>query len=149
MNTYEYHQLLQAFCKEVGLDAPKLIQDGLVTVDGMDMLLFYDEQKNAELLVIRMDFGRCPDELAPIMWRALLAANHNLGPDALCTFSMHPSEGNIVLTLNTKMTHNTDAQELIHALRNHVQEARRCWGGIQAAVGVLSKKDALRGKGVV
>jgi hypothetical protein len=130
MNTEQYHHLLRDFCAETGLDAQKLIEDGLVTVSGTDMLLFYDEA-NPGRLHVRVDMGSYQPEIEDKVWRALAIANYEWGLDGSSVFSMHPRLGNVILTLAQPITLTTTGPGLADVLRGTVQEARRYWETVQ------------------
>jgi hypothetical protein len=126
----QYHALLHSLCAVAGLDPQKLIEDGLLTVDGTDMLLFFDEKSNAGLLQVRMDFGKCVPESEARVMRGLMMANHTWGHGSGFAFSMHPKLENIILTFSMPVTPYMTGQMLADDLCRAAQEARQCWDAI-------------------
>jgi hypothetical protein len=130
MTNHQFHELLHSFCAVSGLDAEKLVENGLVTVDGMDMLLFHDEKNGPDQLRLRMDFGKCAPEVEARVMRMLMSANYTWGLGGF-VFSAHPELGNLILTFAMPMVPHMTGEMLADELRRCVREARQCWDGIQ------------------
>jgi hypothetical protein len=131
MNTEQYHRLLHAFSEAAHLDAEKLIDDGLVTVEGLDMLLFHGENINPDKLHVRIDLGICPKEIEEKVWYGLAIANYAWGVDGAAVFSAHPEMGNVILTLAQPLTPDMTGHGLADELQQLAQGARQCWERVQ------------------
>jgi hypothetical protein len=141
----QYHELLRSFCTVSGLDSQKLIEDGLLTVGGTDMLLFYDEKASPGLLKVRLDFGECKPEIEGRLMRTLMIANYVWGLGGALVFSAHPDFGNVILTFATPVTPHMTGQMLMDDLLRCAQEARQCWDAVQNMLRDLKNDPAMMG----
>jgi hypothetical protein len=128
MNSEKYRKLIYEFCDYVGLTDPLgLLENNCVTVDGVDMLMMYDEKINPDVIHLRIDFGGSKGENMAEIRTAMLEANYGWGLDGNAVFSVHPQAGHAILTLRLPLTEDTNAARLAQALDQCAQEAQKCW----------------------
>jgi len=133
-NQHQFRQLLQEFAKATELASPEFfIATGLVKVDGMPMLVHYDQEKMPGKMLLRMDLGPVQGD-KPRTWFNLLAGNYALGELGFYVFSINPESGNIMLTLQLDLDDKMTAQQLFVFMRTAVQEGKRCWDHIRKIV---------------
>ncbi|MDB5795726.1 MAG: hypothetical protein JWR25_2105 [Noviherbaspirillum sp.] len=130
MNAERYKQLAREFCQCAGLpsDDP-FLRTGMLKIDGLDVLLHYDEEFDPERLQIRVDFGELPEATGSRLALALsvLSVNFEHGFGGLHVFSVNPNNGHVVFTKQHVIDTATTAQDLYGDLAQSISEAHASW----------------------
>ncbi|MDM0030407.1 hypothetical protein [Variovorax saccharolyticus] len=130
MNTELYRNLASELCECMGLhEDASFLDSGMLIVDDLDVLLFYDEKFDPNRLQIRVDFGKLPsiESGSTLLLVELMASNFIYGLGGLAVFSMNPTNGHIVFTTQHIVERSTSAQELWFELRNSISQAHSAW----------------------
>jgi len=126
METRQFHAWLRDFAQAASLPDPdRLVADGLIRVDGMDMLIYHDESF-PDILQLRIDFGPVPEtHPKDQLFNALLAANFVFA--GVCAFSVHPEAQHVVLTLQQPLDPYMTGTILMGNLQDSAIQAKQSW----------------------
>jgi hypothetical protein len=127
MNTSQYRNFLEEFASLVGINTDLLMEDGRINVDGLDMLLRYDEEFNPNLLQVRISFGPLPQQHRLMLLTALMCENYVWGYGGTCGFSVNPDSFNIVLTVQLRLSEEFSAQDLWQGLSTLAHNGHSLW----------------------
>lgn len=130
MHEESYRRLIREVAQCAGLSAnDPFLETGLMNVDGLDTLLFYDEEFDPERLQIRIDFGSLPTDLDELrmLTLSLLSVNFDYGMGGLAVFSVNPSNAHVILTTQHTLHEYLTAQDLLASIRNSNAQARFAW----------------------
>ncbi len=137
MNTARYRQLTRELARCAGLAADDpFLETGLLSVNGVETLLFYDESFDPHRLQIRMDFGPLPpdQEHQRRLMLSLLAVNFVYGLGGLAVFSVDPSNAHVILTTQHTLDARVTAQELLDTLKEASAQAGVAWDQARATI---------------
>ncbi|MDM0029830.1 hypothetical protein [Variovorax saccharolyticus] len=130
MNTELYRNLASELCSCMGLqDNAAFLKSGMLVVDDLDVLLFYDEQFDPNRLQVRVDFGEIPTlaDGSALLLMELMASNFIYGLGGLAVFSMNPANGHVVFTTQHIAERSMTAQDLWLELRSSITQAHSAW----------------------
>lgn len=102
-DTQNYHYLLRDFAHATSLADPEhFLSTGLIQVDGLTMLLHYDEDRMPNHVLLRMDLGEIRGDKERTLFN-LLVSNFIMGMLGIYVFSIDPSHGHIILTVQLEL----------------------------------------------
>lgn len=130
MNTARFEALKKDLARCAGLPPDDaFLATGVLKVNGLDTLLFYDEELDPERLQIRVDFGPLPSEpqALSVLMRSLLAVNFTYGMAGLAVFSINAGNDHVILTLQQRLDVTVTAQDLLGVLRHSNLQAMFAW----------------------
>lgn len=129
MNTQRYQNMLREFCRVHALeDAQTFIDTGAIHIDGMDMLLRYDEKLHPDALRLYLDLGMPPPGTREKLWDMLLISNFVIGEQTggYIVFSVHPVSNHVVLSMQFHLVED-NAAFLLQLLKEASAEGQRMW----------------------
>ena len=125
MDNHAYDQLLTSMCDEVGLgDRAAFLCDGLIVVDGLDVLLHRDAPMQPDVLEVRIDCGPVPTDCQKKTWHTLLVANFAGRPAGRRFFSVLPENDHVVLTASLPLSDALTGRQLADTLHALVCETK-------------------------
>lgn len=125
-----YRRIIHEFCDLAGLQEPlRLIEDGRLCIDGVDLLLVYDEAFDPRRLQLRMDLQALPrsHKHPTAMLTALLVNNYISGIGGLFVFGLNPRDNHVVLTVQVMLDDEATGRELLTSLKDAVAQAKTVW----------------------
>lgn len=137
MNTARYRQLTRELAQCAGLPADDpFLETGLLTVNDVETLLFYDESFDPRRLQIRMDFGPLPPdhEHQRRLMLSLLAVNFVYGLGGLAVFSVDSSNAHAILTTQHSLDAQVTARDLLDILKDASAQAGAAWEQARATI---------------
>jgi hypothetical protein len=128
MHATAYQRLIEDLCTRTGLDDPgRLLRDGLLRIDGVDMRIFRSEAEDDDTLHVQVDLGPLPAGSEALMCIRLLAVNHLTAAAGAC-YSITLSPAHAVLGVRQPLDDAMDGARLAAALRDIAEHALRHWG---------------------
>ena len=125
MNVDTYQHLLAELCREIGLEAAQLRDDGRLLVDGIEIGLCPHSNAEGDHLWICVDLGAIPDLHAYRVHRAMLEANLRGGGLEAGVFLLHAT-GRAALMVRRRLSSALTGQSLAEALSQYAAAAK-CW----------------------
>lgn len=129
-STEHYQKLIHDFCEIANLKDPLgLFDNGQIQIDGIDMLLYYDEEFAPNLLQIRVDLEEPPKlEASPDAFlKALLVSNYVVGMGGVFVFGINPMDGHVILTVQQSINDETTGSDLLRTLKSTATQATDVW----------------------
>lgn len=125
-------------------DAVTLVENGQISVGGLDVLLFYDEEFDPNRLQIRVDLQELPvlGKSAEALLTALMIGNYSFGMGGLFVFGINPLDGHVVLTIQQEIDNETTGRSLLDALQKTVMQAKSQWQQVCADSAKMDRKHS-------
>jgi hypothetical protein len=98
-------------------DAESLDEHGHLTVDGVDIALFFDEQVDPDMLFCYVDMGPVAEPLRTEIYGQLLTMNLLSGAKTNGVYSLDPASGNVLFVVHFMHPEKLDAAQLAEALQ--------------------------------
>ena len=123
MKVDTYRTLLADLCREVGVEAGQLADDGRLVVDGTEISLAYEGAAGDEHMWICVDFGPIPEEHADRVYRAMLQSNLRAGGLEVGVFTLQ-SGGRAALVVRQPLSGGLSGKLLARALLQYATAAK-------------------------
>ena len=116
MKEKEFKALCRKVCMALGHPAPDTLGDhGRITIDGVEIALFFDEQVNPDMLFCYVDMGPVPEAMRTDMYAQLLTMNLLSGAKTNGVYSLDPNSGNAIFVVHFMQPEKLDTQMLAQA----------------------------------
>jgi hypothetical protein len=116
MKEKEFKALCRKVCVALNYPAPDALGDhGRITIDGVEIALFFDEQVNPDMLFCYVDMGPVPEAMRTDMYAQLLTMNLLSGAKTNGVYSLDPSTGNAIFVVHFMQPEKLDTQMLAQA----------------------------------
>jgi len=127
MSKERFIKLLEEFCALTKIDKPGFVlQDGIVTVNGVTFSLRHEEEADADLLFLYTDFGKLPAKQELEVCKALMEANLFLfATKQQFSFAISPNTKNATLACRISLKDLTS--ERLRTLLIDLSAKARAW----------------------
>lgn len=116
MKEMEFKALCRKVCLALNHPAPDELGDrGRITVDGVEIALFFDELVNPDMLFCYVDMGAIPETMRTDMYAQLLTMNLLSGAKTNGVYSLDPASGNAIFVVHFMQPEKLDTQLLAQA----------------------------------
>jgi hypothetical protein len=129
MNAEKFRKLMKEFCRAGGMDeSDEAVDSGIVCIDGINLLMYYNEEFGEDRLQLRLDFGEFErNETGSAVLAAILMNNFTWGLGGSHVFSLNPSNGHIVFTMQAFLNDAMTGAQLLDIANDLVKESRIAW----------------------
>jgi hypothetical protein len=118
MKETEYRSLCRQLCSALQQpDIDVLGEQGRITIDGVEIALFFDEQTNPDMLFCYVDMGPIPELSRTEIYEQLLAMNLLSGAKTNGVYSLDPASGNALFVVHFMHPETLDAAQLAEAFQ--------------------------------
>jgi hypothetical protein len=116
MKEKEFKALCRRVCMALNHPTPDDLGDhGRITIDGVEIALFFDEQVNPDMLFCYVDMGPIPEAMRTDMYAQLLTMNLLSGAKTNGVYSLDPNSGNAIFVVHFMQPEKLDTQLLAQA----------------------------------
>ncbi|WP_194715383.1 CesT family type III secretion system chaperone [Noviherbaspirillum soli] len=116
MKEKEFKALCRKVCASLDYPTPDALGDhGRITIDGVEIALFFDEQVNPDMLFCYVDMGPVPEAMRTDMYAQLLTMNLLSGAKTNGVYSLDPTSGNAIFVVHFMQPEKLDPQLLAQA----------------------------------
>ena len=122
-----FHELLNEYAEDGGLDAARLVATSDVVIDGVTISLMPDGDPDVGDVIFYAELAPRPESVHPVTLRAVLEANMLWAGTGGCTLGLHPEAECITVCLRIALR-DLDASTLA-AMLEHFAEIVKTWDG--------------------
>ncbi|MFL6719037.1 MAG: CesT family type III secretion system chaperone [Burkholderiaceae bacterium] len=116
MKEKDFNALCRKVCTALNHPTPDTLSEhGRITIDGVEIALFFDEQVNPDMLFCYVDMGPVPEAMRTEMYAQLLTMNLLSGAKTNGVYSLDPTSGNAIFVVHFMQPEKLDAQQLAQA----------------------------------
>lgn len=116
MKEKEFKALCRKVCMALKHPTPDTLGDhGRITIDGVEIALFFDEQVNPDMLFCYVDMGPVPEAMRTEMYAQLLTMNLLSGAKTNGVYSLDPTSGNAIFVVHFMQPEQLDPELLSQA----------------------------------
>ena len=116
MKDKEFKALCRKVCMALNHPTPETLgEHGRITIDGVEIALFFDEQVNPDMLFCYVDMGPIPEAMRAEMYAQLLTMNLLSGAKTNGVYSLDPASGNAIFVVHFMQPEKLDTQQLAQA----------------------------------
>jgi hypothetical protein len=120
-------------CRDISLalqveHAESLAEQGRITVDGVDMALFFNDQEESEMLACYVDLGEINPHTRSDAYAHLLTLNLMSGSKTTGVYALDPNSRNALFIVHFYHPEELDGETMAQTLRFYAAQANQMRG---------------------